>query len=105
MRVLHPTSIVLAMSFAAAAAAGDFDGSVPLKCTAIQGHDCLPTETALLPVTHRTTNKDSLVLQGSDLQFAWSALIDQKTGALTATVADNTGAYVVFGECKAAAAK
>lgn len=135
MRSLQPVSIVLALSMVTVAAAGDFDGSVPLTCTAEQGHDCLPTEaacsrlkpetdiapvfgidfakkevrspyrTALLPVLHTTTNKDSLVLQGADLQFAWSTLIDRKTGALTVTVADNKGAYVAFGQCKVSGTK
>ena len=133
MRALQSASIVLALSFSAAAVAGDFDGSVPLSCTAEKAHDCLPSQAAcgplkpetniapvygvdfakkevrspyrkaLLPVAHTTTNKDSIVLQGADLQFAWSALIDRKTGELTVTVADNKGAYVAFGQCKAAA--
>jgi hypothetical protein len=135
MRALHSVSIVLGMSLATAAAAGDFDGAVPLSCTVVKGHDCLPTKAAcgplkpetdiapvygidfakkevrspfrraLLPVNHSTTNKDSLVLQGADLQFAWSALIDRKTGALTVSVADSQGAYVAFGQCKVAKAQ
>jgi len=77
---------------ATVAVAADFDGSVPLTCTAEKGHDCLPTEstckilkpemtidpvyavdfaeqeirspfrTALLKVEHTTTIKDSIVL-------------------------------------------
>ncbi len=135
MRALQTASIVIALSFSAAAVAGDFDGAVPLSCEAKTGHDCLPGQEAcsrlkpetdiapvfgvdfakkevrspyrkaLLPVAHTTTNKDSIVLQGADLQFAWSALIDRKTGELTVTVADNKGAYVAFGQCKAEAAK
>jgi hypothetical protein len=135
MRTLRPVSIVLALSMAAVAGAADFDGSVPLTCKAEKGHDCLPTEatckilkpetnidpvysvdfarkeirspfrTALLKVQNTTTNKDSIVLQGTDLTAAWSALIDRKTGALTIALGDAQGAYVVFGQCKVAAAK
>ena len=135
MRAFQSASIVLALSFSAAAVAGDFDGNVPLSCEAKKGHDCLPSQKAcsrlkpetniapvfgidfakkevrspyrkaLLPVAHTTTNKDSIVLQGADLQFAWSALIDRKTGELTVTVADNKGAYVAFGQCAVAKAK
>lgn len=132
MSALRSVSIILAMSFATVTAAEEFDGSVPLECTAVKGHDCLPTEnqcnrlkpesdqppvfgidaakkeirspfrTSLLPILYTTTNRDSLVLQGADLQFAWSALINKTTGALTISVADRKGAYVVFGQCKVA---
>ncbi len=135
MCALQTASVLLAMSFATAVAAADFDGTVPLTCTAERGHDCLPTQTAcgrlkpetdiapvfgvdfarkevrspyrtaLLKASHTTTNKDSIVLQGADLQFAWSALIDRKTGALTVSIADSQGAYVVFGQCKVAEAR
>ena len=134
MRAHRSLSIVL-VTLITVAAAGEFDGSVPLTCTAEKGHDCLPTEstcgrlkpqtdiapifgidfakkevrspyrTAVLPVLHTTTNKDSIVLQGADLLFAWSAVINKKTGALTVSIADNKGAYVAFGHCKATASK
>lgn len=135
MRALQPVSIVLVLSMAAVASAADFDGSVPLTCTAEKGHDCLPTEaacsrlkpetdiepvygidfakkevrspfrTSLLKVLQTSTNKDALVLQGAELTAAWSATIDRKTGALTVALADSQGAYVVFGQCKVAATK
>ena len=135
MRAVPTVSFLLTMSMATVAAAGDFDGSVPLTCTAEKGHDCLPTEeacsrlkpetniapvygvdfarkeirspfrTALLKVQNTSTNKDSIVLQGTDLTNAWSALIDRKTGALTVALADRLGAYIVFGQCKVAEAK
>lgn len=135
MRAAQSVSMVLALSVAAIAAAADFDGSVPLTCTAEKGHDCLPTETActrlkpetniepiysidfarkevrspfrsgLLKVVSSTTNKDSIVLQGAEATAAWSALIDRKTGALTVALGDSQGAYVVFGQCKVTGAK
>jgi hypothetical protein len=127
-----PLSIILLMSLSTAVAAAEFDGSVPLVCTAEKANDCIPTEstckrlkpesniapvfgidvakkeirspyrTTLLPVLHTTSNSDSIVLQGADKLFAWSALVDKKTGALTVTVADSKGAYVAFGQCKVA---
>ena len=135
MAALRFIPIILTMSLATAAAAGEFDGSVPLQCAVDKGHDCLPGasectrlkpetdiapifgidvakkeirspfRTALLPILHTTTNQESLVLQGADLQFAWSALINKTTGALTVTIADRKGAYVAFGQCKVAATK
>jgi hypothetical protein len=135
MHALAPLFLVLAMASATVASAADFDGSVPLVCTAEQAHDCLPAagkctrmrpesdieptfgidfakkeirspyRTALLPVLHTTANADSLVLQGAQLLIAWSALIDKKTGALTVAIADSKGSYVAFGHCKVAPAK
>jgi hypothetical protein len=133
MSVLRPASIVLALLLSTVAVAQEFDGSVPLDCTATKGHDCLPDKnqcsrlkpegdqlpvfgidfankqirspfrTALLDVLYTTTNQDSLVLQGADLQMAWSALINMKTGVIRIAVADRKGVYVVFGQCKVAA--
>ena len=135
MRAAQSASIVVALSIATVAAAGDFDGAVPLTCTVEKGHDCLPAEaacsrlkaetdiapvygidfarkeirspfrTALLKVSNSTTNKDSLVLQGAEGTAAWSALVDRKTGALTVALADSQGSYVVFGQCKVTGAK
>jgi len=134
MNAFRSASIVLALSaIATVAAAEDFDGSVPLDCTALKAHDCLPTEnkcnrlkpesdvapvfgidvakkevrspfrTSVLPIQNVIENKESLVLQGTDLQFAWSAVIHRIKGTMTITVADRKGAYVVFGQCKVAA--
>ena len=135
MRVLRSASIVLAMSLSAVAAAGDFDGAVPLTCVTEKAFDCLPTKsscdrmkadssgppvfgidfvkkevrspfrTAMLTGLRTSTNNDSLVIQGGDLLLAWSALIDRKTGALTISIADSKGAYVAFGQCKKTIAK
>jgi hypothetical protein len=118
------------MSLSAVAAAGDFDGAVPLTCGVDKAFDCLPEKsncermkadssgppvfgidfakkevrspfrTALLTGLRTATNNDSLVIQGGDLLLAWSALIDKKTGALTISIADSKGAYVAFGQCK-----
>jgi hypothetical protein len=116
------------------AAAEEFDGSVPLVCTPQKAHDCMPTEnkcnplkreskdsidfgidvakkevkspfrTTTLPIETVDNNEQSLVLQGTDLQFAWSMVIHREKGTMTLTVADRKGAYVVFGQCKVAAA-
>jgi hypothetical protein len=132
MRALRSVSIVLALSFAGAAAAGDFDGAVPLTCKVEQAHDCLPTQstcsrlkpetdiepvygidftkkeirspfrTAVMPIRTTAKNDDSIVMQGGDLRIAWTALVDRKTGDLTVAVGDSKGAYVAFGKCKVA---
>ena len=135
MRALRSVPIVLALSFAGAAAAGDFDGAVPLTCRVEKGHGCLPTQsrrvpvkpetnidpvygidfakkeirspfrTAILPILHTAKNDDSIVMQGADLRIAWSAMVDRKTGDLTVALGDSKGAYVAFGKCKVATQK
>ena len=134
MRALRSV-LVLALSFAGAAAAGDFDGAVPLTCKVDKAHDCLPTQsncsqlkpetniepvygidfarkevrspfrTAVLKILHTAQNDDSVVVQGADLRIAWSAMIDRKTGDLTVALGDSKGAYVAFGKCKVATKK
>jgi hypothetical protein len=131
MRALRSV-LVLAMSFAGVAAAGDFDGALPLTCKVEKGHDCLPTQsncsplkpetdiepvygidfakkevrspfrTATMAILHTSTNDDSIVMQGADLRIAWSAMVDRKTGDLTVALGDSKGAYVAFGKCKVA---
>jgi hypothetical protein len=60
-------------------------------------------QTNLLPVQNSAINDDQLILQGASEKFGWSAVVLRKTGKITITVADLKGAYVIFGQCKAAA--
>jgi hypothetical protein len=130
MRSLQLVLVTAASFAGGAVLAGPFDGSEPLQCLVDNGYDCLPGKEScgplqpvtkreplflvdfankqvrspfrsqLLKVAHTTTNEESLVLQGADLLFAWSALIHKKTGVIKVAVADREGAYVVFGKCK-----
>jgi hypothetical protein len=134
MKKLCLLSIAL-LPIATVAIAEDFDGSAPMVCEALQGHDCLPTETSCkplkpepgkdmnlfidvtnmkvkspfrteaLPLQSVTNNTKSLVLQGKSLELAWSATIHRTTGRLTVAIADREGAYIVFGQCKVAGPK
>jgi hypothetical protein len=129
--MLSRLTVLLALSSAAAPAAEPLDGTRPLSCIAATARDCLPAQsecklmrpdknqapiigidfakkevrspfrTALLHVTHTTITSEALVLQGTDLLFAWSALIKKNDGTLTIAITDREGAYVVFGSCKA----
>jgi hypothetical protein len=121
--------------FAAAAALGaePFNGSQPMDCKPVAGHDCLPTEQTCkplkpepgkdltlhvdvekmtlktpyrndaMPIQSFSFNSKSLVLQGTSLEMVWSATIHRTTGRLTLAIADREGAYVVFGQCSLAA--
>jgi len=116
-----------------AAGAADFDGSTALSCTGVSGYSCDPAKacskvkpegdkapvvlidpskktvktpyrTDLLPIANSATNNEQLQFQGTAEKFAWSAIVNRSSGKVTLTIADRMGAYVIFGECKAAAA-
>ena len=45
------------------------------------------------------TEKARLILQGGENGRAWSLVIDQKTGEMTAAVADHDGGFLIAGVC------
>lgn len=130
-QVLLAAPLLLA---AAAAGAEPFDGSQPMTCEPIVGHDCLPKENSCkqlqpeegkdlklridvrnkslrtpyrydaLPIETVGSNRSSLTLQGTSLELVWSAVVHRTTGRLTLAIADREGAYVIFGQCETASA-
>jgi hypothetical protein len=119
----------LGLAFSAVAAAAEFDGTAPLTCTGVAGYSCepgkacskvkpesntapvvaidpgnktikTPYRTDLLPIANSVLNNEQLQLQGTSEKFAWSAVVNRRTGKVTVTIADRVGAYVIFGECK-----
>jgi hypothetical protein len=130
---LHRLMLGLGVIVSAAAGAADFDGSTALSCTGVSGYSCdpdkacskvkpenntapvvlidppnktvkTPYRTDLLPIANSVTNNEQLQFQGTSAKFAWSAIVNRNTGKVTLTIADRVGAYVIFGQCKAAAA-
>jgi hypothetical protein len=132
MKLRRSAFLAMGMAFAAVAAAADIDGTAPLACTPTAGHDCTPANaqcgklksqtkgvgdvridfanktvktpyrTDVLPIQNSASNAEQLIMQGTDLKFAWSAIVNRKTGAMNLAIADRTGAYVIFGQCKVA---
>ena len=49
----------------------------------------------------QTREGDKTILQGADGPRAWSIVIDQATGKMSASVSDNSTGFVVFGACTA----
>jgi hypothetical protein len=119
----------LSLAFSAVAVAADLDGTAPLSCTGLEGYSCepgkacgkvkpesntppvvaidpgnktikTPYRTDLLPIANSALNNEQLQLQGTSEKFAWSAVVNRKTGKVTVTIADRVGAYVIFGQCK-----
>jgi hypothetical protein len=111
----------------------DFDGTMPLTCTPSAAYSCepgkacspvkpesqpprsvridgraktvrAPYRTELLPIANSTLNNEQLQLQGTAEKFAWSAIVQRRTGRVTITIADRLGAYVLFGDCQISAA-
>jgi len=123
--------LTLALVFSAVAGAAELDGTKPLQCTGVEGYTCEPGKACskvkpesntppvvtidpvnktvqtpyrrdLLPIANSAVNNEQLQFQGTSLKFAWSTIINRATGRLTVTIADRMGAFVIFGECKAA---
>jgi hypothetical protein len=121
--------LALGLAFSATAVAADFDGTAPLSCTGLEGYSCepgkacskvkpesntapvvkidpgnktikTPYRTDLLPIANSALNNEQLQLQGTSEKFAWSAVVKRPSGKVTVTIADRTGAYVIFGQCK-----
>ena len=130
MSIRHGVILGIGLVFSTLAAAAEFDGSAPLACLGLAGLSCTPDKaqcsklkpesnikpelkidvagktvkspyrTDLLPIQNTVLNDQQLQLQGTSEMFAWSAIIQRKTGKVTLTIADRVGAYVIFGQCK-----
>ena len=119
----------MGLVLSAAVGAADFDGSESLTCTPLAAYSCVPGKacskvkpesepprvmtidptnktveapyrTELLPIANSAVNAEQLQLQGTAEKFAWSAVVNRQTGKVTITIADRSGAYVLFGQCR-----
>jgi len=54
---------------------------------------------SVTPITHVDRVDGSMILQGVEGSRAWSMIITQETGKMTATVSDQHVGFVVFGAC------
>jgi hypothetical protein len=116
-----------AWAVATSAFAADFDGSKRLICATVEARDCVPGEECLrglpdevgapafvridfekkfLVGPHRTTpilfmekGEKQLLLQGTELGYAWVLALDQTSGRFSASLTDLGGAFVLFGAC------
>lgn len=110
-----------------AALAANFDGSKPLICAPVEAVDlrageeivkARPTDIGapsflrvdfankkiagpktVTPIRSLEKNDKQLLLQGTELGFAWTLALDQQEGAMTITLVDRTGAVVLSGTC------
>ena len=118
---------VFLMATCGVALAADFDGSKPLICAPVEAMDCVageactrgtpdnigapafirldltkkvvsgPRQTS--PILFMDKSEQRLLLQGTELGYGWTIVLDAETGKLTTTLVDETGAFVLFGSC------
>ncbi|KAG8152919.1 hypothetical protein [Burkholderia catarinensis] len=119
----------LSLLVCAGASAGDFDGSRPLLCATIDAHACdpgllcaraLPAELGAprfvsidfakktiagparsSPIQFMEKNPTQIAMQGTELGYAWTLVLDTRDGTMTATLVNRDDAVVVFGNCMA----
>jgi hypothetical protein len=125
-RVLYIVA-ALALMTSGAAAAGDFDGSKLLICAPVEAMDCVPGEGCskerpedvgapnflridfankvivgpkqTTPILLMDKSDDQLLLQGKELGYAWTLVLDQESGMMTVTLVNREAAFVLFGPC------
>lgn len=106
--------------------AADLDVSKPLICATVEALDCgagngctkgipddvgapnfmridLGKKVVIGPkrtssIRFMDKNADQILLQGTELGYAWTLVLDAQ-GRMTATLADRSGAFVLFGSC------
>jgi hypothetical protein len=105
----------------------DFDGSKPLLCATIDAHFCEVGEVCyrtlpgvlgapqfmrvnfakkIVVGDQRTTeirfmesSEDQLLLQGTELGYAWGIALEKKTGAMSTTLVSHENVFILFGVC------
>jgi hypothetical protein len=120
-------ALAAAWVVATPALAADFDGSKRLICATVEARDCvsgnecfrgLPDEVGApafvridferksIVGPHRTTpilfmekSDKQLLLQGTELGYAWVLALDPATGRFSASLTNTDGAFVLFGSC------
>jgi hypothetical protein len=128
LKTLRATAlVVLVCSTPSWALAADFDGSKPLLCATIDAHFCDVGEVCyrtlpgvlgapqfirinfakkLVAGPQRTTEirfmesgEGQLLLEGTELGYAWGIALDTKTGAISTTLVSHENVFVLFGAC------
>jgi hypothetical protein len=117
----------LAWLTAGAATAGDFDGSKLLICAPVEAIDCAAGEACTkgrpedigapnflridfahkvivgpkrtTPILSMDKSDAQILLQGTELGYSWTLVLDQESGAMTATLVNREEAFVLFGSC------
>jgi hypothetical protein len=125
--IIRASVLAASAALAGPATAGDFDGSRPLICAVAEARDCvsgvdcfggLPGEFGApafiridfarkaivgpkrtTPIVHQEKTPQQLLLQGTELGYAWALAIEQPSGRFSASLTNHDGAFVLFGAC------
>ena len=107
----------------------DFDGSKLLICANMEAADCNPGQTCAkgrpdefgapafiridftnktivgprrtTPIVGMLTDAKQILLQGTEMGYAWSIALNTDSGQLAATLVEHDGVIVLFGACTA----
>ena len=129
MRSFAAACALASAAISVPAPAAEFDGSRLLICANVEAADCGPGKSCdrrlvdeigapafiridfnrkMIVGPKRTTeitliekSDRQLLLQGTELGYAWSIALDTGTGKLAAALADRQGVIVLFGTCMA----
>jgi hypothetical protein len=125
---LGRTGLVAALLLSATHVLGaDFDGSKGLICATVDAHACDVGEVCLRdlpdilgvpqfmridftkktiagpkrtsPIRYMEKSADQMLLQGTELGYAWSLALDITDGSMALTLVNRDDAFVVFGYC------
>jgi hypothetical protein len=126
--LFHGAALLAALGLASQAAFGaDFDGSKPLICSTMEAQDCAAGETCSRELPDalglpnfiridfakqaivgpkRTTaiktlerSPSQVLMQGTELGFAWTLVLDATSGRLSASYLNGDNAVLAFGAC------
>ena len=123
------TAFAATGTFVVPVLAGEFDGSLPLICATVEARDCVsgaecfggtPDEVGapafvridfegkMIAGPRRTTpillmeqGDHQLLLQGTEIGYAWAFALDQTSGRFSASLTNLEGAFLLFGSCTA----
>ena len=112
---------------AGTASAGDFDGSKLLICAPVEAIDCAAGEDCMkgrpddigapnflridfaqkvivgpqrtTPIVSMDKSDNQFLLQGKELGYGWTLVLDQESGTMTATLVNREEVFVLFGSC------
>jgi hypothetical protein len=127
MRVFTVLTLAALGTAPFASVGADFDGSKTLICAPVEALDCMsgqqcargiPAEIGAPPfmridfskravIGPKRTSKivsmekeqEQILLQGTELGYGWTLVLNQADGGMTASLADRTGVFVLFGSC------
>ena len=105
----------------------DFDGSKRLICATVDAHACdpgvvclrgLPEDIGLprfmridfaektiagpkrtTPIRYMDTSADQILMQGTELGYAWTVVLDKTDGSMSMTLVNRDDTFTVFGYC------